>query len=62
MSKTFQSLKIRCAEAGTSISEVCRIAGVNRSTVEKWKKDEPTTLVVLEKLNNAIEELKRKKQ
>jgi len=51
MEQLIRSLKIRCAAAGTNITEVCREAGVSRSTIERWKVKPPKSLQLL----NAIE-------
>jgi transposase-like protein len=61
MNNIVQSLKIKCAEAGTNLTHVCRQAGVNRSTIEKWKREEPTSLQIIRKLEKAIEEIKTTK-
>lgn len=57
----FGSLQTACADAGTNLTEVCKLAGVNRSTVERWKAQEPKTLVELRKLYGTIEKLRRKR-
>jgi hypothetical protein len=48
------SLKIKAASAGTNLTEVCRLAGVNRQTVELWKRKEPKTITTLRKLEEQI--------
>lgn len=55
---TFESLKAACEEAGTNLSEVCREAGVDRSTLEHWKREEPKTIVSIRKLLKAIDKKK----
>lgn len=63
MAKTniVHSLKLKCTAAGTNLTEVCRKAGVNRQTVERWKKEEPKTLTILRQLEEAIELITREK-
>jgi hypothetical protein len=53
------SLKIKCAAAGTNLTEVCRMVNVSRQNLEMWKKKEPKTIQTLRKIELAIEE-KRK--
>lgn len=52
---TYKSLRIRCAQLGTDLTKLCRKAGVNRSALDKWSKQEPKTLVTLKRLNAALE-------
>ena len=58
MTDTYQSLKFKCEQAGTNLTEVCRLAGVDRSTVERWKKKEPNSVVIIKSLEAAIENIK----
>ncbi len=51
-----RSLEIECAKAGTNITEVCRIAGVQRSTVQRWKEEDPKTIQVVRRLMEIIEQ------
>jgi len=55
-----QSLKTKAAAAGTNLTEVCRVAGISRQTVERWKDEEPKTLQIIRKLEATIETLKKK--
>lgn len=52
---TYNSLRLRCAELGTDLTKLCRKAGVNRSALDKWSKQEPKTLETLHRLNAALE-------
>ena len=62
MENIVQSLKVRCTEAGTNISEVCRRAGVARSTVDRWEDKLPNTFRILQKLEQANQEIATEKQ
>ena len=53
----YRSLKERCVQAGTNISEVCARAGVERSVPDYWKRKTPKSIETLEKLNKAIAEI-----
>lgn len=55
--KTFEKLSVRCHVLGISISELCRRAEVGRQTVEHWKKVEPQTLIILDKLLTELTKL-----
>lgn len=48
------SLKIRCVRARTNITQLCKDAGVNRQLISKWEKEEPKTLRILRKLDEAL--------
>lgn len=54
------TLKAKCAAIGTNITQICKDAGVPRQTVERWKVEEPKTIVLLRKIEEAIEERARK--
>lgn len=62
MEDIVQSLKIECVKAGTNLTEVCRRAGVHRTTVERWEKKLPKSFTALQALQNAIAEIKREKE
>lgn len=51
----YSSLEIACAEAGTNITKVCRAAGIARSTVTRWRKQEPASIRLYRKLLAEIE-------
>lgn len=55
---TFFELKKKCAEAGTNLTEVCKIAGVDRSMLSRWRQREPKTLEILRKLELAIDKIR----
>lgn len=57
---TFFELKRKCAEAGTNLTEVCKVAGVDRSMLSRWRQREPKTLEILRKLEDAIQQIKQK--
>lgn len=37
METTFKDIAVRAAQVGVNITELCRNAGANRSTVQRWK-------------------------
>jgi transposase-like protein len=55
---TYTSLKIQCAEAGTSITEVCRRAGIQHQVIHAWKNNEPKSIKTLKRLEALINEIK----
>lgn len=54
-------LKVKAAEAGTNLTEVCRNAGVDRSMIERWKKNVPKALITYELLNEEINKILKNK-
>ncbi len=58
MSKLVNSLKVRCAEAGTNLTAVCKAANVSRSTIERWKDATPKSIQILENIEQVIEQAK----
>lgn len=59
-SDIYKSLNTLCEEAGTTLTEVCRQAKVDRSTVERWKVKSPKTLVIIGEMIKVIEKSKPK--
>lgn len=53
------SLKIRCVQSGTNITQLCKEAGINRQLISTWEKKEPKTLAILRKLEMALEKHER---
>lgn len=49
------------SEAGVSLLAICKKTGIARSTVERWKGQEPRTVVMIRDLEKAIAEAARKK-
>lgn len=56
------SLEVLCEKAGTNFTEVCRDAGVNRSTVQRWKDAEPKTFIEIRKILQAIHARRKKRR
>lgn len=61
MENIYQKLRIEAAEAGVTLSEVCRRTGVNRQTVQGWGKREPKILKALNKLRAEMDKIKKEK-
>jgi transposase-like protein len=56
MTSIYSTLLEAATAAGTNLSEVCREAGVNRSTVELWKRRQPKTLEIIDSMFKVIEQ------
>ena len=46
--------------AGSNLTEVCREAGVSRTTPDRWKEKPPATIVTLKKLQDVVAEKSKK--
>lgn len=53
-------LKTKAAAAGTNLTRICDEEGIDRSGIERWKKNVPKALVTYQRLLNAIENHKSK--
>ena len=58
----FKSLRDACTQAGTNLTEACKVAGVERSTVERWKTNEPATIKNIRKVEAAIETISKRRK
>ncbi len=47
--------------AGSNLTEVCREAGVSRTTPDRWREKPPATIVTLKKLQDVVAEKVAKK-
>jgi len=45
-----KELKKLCIDKGTSLTQVCKEAGVDRSTLRRWEVEEPQTIKILRTL------------
>ena len=60
--KQIDLIRKKCEETGLNIYEVFREAKVPFCTIQNWKKKEPGAFETLEKVNDAIEKLKKEKE
>lgn len=58
----FDFLEAKCKAAGTNLTQVCRQANVERSGLERWKKENPKTLNTVAELIKVIDEIKAGKK
>ena len=54
--ETYNKIKERAKRSGISLVQLCNQVGISRETLENWKEKEPKTLVILHKINKALEE------
>lgn len=55
MINPIKSLKLACAEAGISLSQACREAGVHQQVIDKWNRKTPRSFDLYNKVMAAIE-------
>lgn len=58
--KQIDVIRKKCEDAGLNIYDVFREAKVPACTVSNWTKNEPSSFVTLNKINEAIEAMKNK--
>ena len=54
----YTSLKTECDSLGISISKLCREADVDRSLLERWRKNEPQSIKTYRLLVDALERMR----
>jgi hypothetical protein len=54
----FKELEEKCKAANTTITELCREAGLDRTVIQKWKKKTPKSIEMLKKMEFALEFIK----
>ncbi|EAW2493106.1 hypothetical protein AXL65_02445 [Salmonella enterica subsp. enterica] len=57
-----EMIKQRAKEAGTNITQLCRIAGVSRTTPERWEKRVPKSIGILDLMYQALKDIETEKQ
>lgn len=55
MDNLFISLDAQCKRAGTNLTRMCHKAGISRSTITRWRSQEPKTVRLYRKLIATIE-------
>lgn len=61
MESPVTTLKVKCAQAGTNLTEVCRRAGIARSTVDRWERNVPKSFQIYHQLLQVIEQISNEK-
>lgn len=56
--KQIDIIEKKCEDAGITMSELFRKADVPYSTIQNWRRQEPTAFETVEKLNQTLEEIK----
>ena len=54
---TIQEIKIECIKRKTSLTQLCKKAGVSRSLISRWETQPPKYLEVVGKLEKALREI-----
>lgn len=57
----YADIETRAKKIGVNLSEVCRKAGVDRSVLERWKKEDPKSITTFNALNAALDEIESEK-
>ncbi|ELK5289417.1 hypothetical protein Q6670_004085 [Salmonella enterica] len=55
-------IKERAKDAGTNITQLCRMAGVSRTTPERWEKRVPKSIGILDLMFEALKEVESDRQ
>lgn len=53
---TLSQLEVDAKAAGSNLTEVCREAGVSRTTPDRWKAKPPATVALVTKMQNVVAE------
>lgn len=57
----YEEIKEKCSELDVSISSVCKEASVDRQLVERWKKQDPKSIVIYNKLIGILNDKQQEK-
>lgn len=57
-----EMIKQRAKEAGTNITQLCKQAGVSRTTPERWEKRVPKSIGIIDLMFDALLEVERAKE
>lgn len=57
-----KQLSERAKAAGTNVSELCRIAGISRTTPERWNKRVPKSITIFDSVFQALLDLEKAKE
>lgn len=54
-----EAIKARAKKADTNITHLCRVAGVSRTTPERWEKRVPKSIAIIDQMMAALVEIER---
>ncbi|MCT4704536.1 hypothetical protein MUA04_10765 [Enterobacteriaceae bacterium H11S18] len=54
-----EMIKARAKKADTNITHLCRVAGVSRTTPERWEKRVPKSIAIIDQMMEALAEIER---
>ena len=57
-----EMIKKRAKDAGTNITQLCRAAGVSRTTPERWEKRVPKSIGILDLMYQALLDVEKSKE
>lgn len=54
-SERIKGLEVEAKSAGMSFTEVCRLAGMSRATPDRWKREIPKTIELVDRMAEIID-------
>jgi transposase-like protein len=64
-SKIFQDeldeIERRALKAGTNLTAICRQLGISRSTPDRWRRNDPKTIRIIDQMREFVAKAERKK-
>lgn len=52
-------IEAEAAACGLNLTDVCRLAGISRATPDRWKREHPNTVRLIERIEAVIEKQKK---
>lgn len=52
--RRYDDIKARGEAVGMTVSDICKQAGVSRATPERWKKEIPLTIRLIDRMDEAV--------
>ena len=62
MTPTYEFIKESCEAVDISINELCKLAEIDRSKIQRWKTKEPECIVHLRKITGVLDTLRQQKE
>lgn len=60
--KEIDAIELAALAAGTTLTAVCRDIGISRSTPDRWRREIPRTIAIIEKMRARVAAVQKEKE
>jgi transposase-like protein len=60
--KRVDDIERRALRAGTSLTAICKAIGISRATPDRWRRQVPRTIAIVDEMENWVDEIEKKRE